>query len=373
MKSLISIKLAPVLFAIQLILYFSGVFLCHGQSITLKRPLTLRWNYKSDELTAITLTEDQEAIYASLLGGELVSLRSEDGQFTWRTEVGGDVLVTPAVDAQNIYVASRINRLTVQNSVENFVYLRELSRSSGLIRWSSKLPQPVHTSLVANNNSLFADSSDGKIYDINKETGELIWTTQLPGHVSSPLILDEKNLYIGTDTGYLLSLEQMTGTIIWRYRTRPIVRAIKSTSNNSLYFGTSDGFVNALSERDGELTLLWRRRVGTGVQSISQISNGILITTQDNFVMLLEAQKGKTVWKKQMPARLAPQPLLTSDTGLFAPLGEEVCIALSLRDGKQVNTVFIGEDNSVVASPILAHDVLIIPTRNGLLAFAASK
>jgi outer membrane protein assembly factor BamB len=379
MKLLISLKIKPVLFALQLIISLSGFFLCQGQSVTLKRPLTLRWNYISDELTAITLAKDQkdqEAIYASLQGGAIVSLRSEDGQLTWKTDVGGDVLVTSVADSQNIYVASETNRLkiqTVQNADDYSGYVRALSRSSGVTRWLCKLPQPVHTGLVANETSIFADSTDGKVYAINKKTGELLWITQLPGHVSSPLVIDEKTLYAGTDTGYLLSLDQTTGRITWRYRTRRVLCAIKSTSNNSLYFGTPDGFVNALSEKDGELALLWRRRVGTGIQSISQTSNGILVTTQDNFVMLLEFQKGKNVWKKQMPARLAPQPLLTYDTGLFAPIGEDVCIALSLRDGKQVNTLFIGEDNSVVASPILANDVLLIPTRIGLLAFAASK
>jgi outer membrane protein assembly factor BamB len=373
MKFLTSVKLRLALFALQLILYPSGFFLCHGQSLILERPLTLRWNYLSEGVMALTLAKDQEGVYASLLGGEIVSLRVKDGQLTWKTEVGGEVLVSPVVDSQNIYVASEINGLTAQNVDDYFGYLRALSRVSGVTRWICKLPQPVHAGMVDNETSLFADSIDGKVYAINKKNGELLWTTQLPGLAPSPLILNEENIYAGTENGYLLSLDQTTGRINWRYQTRRVMCLIRSASNNSLYFGTSDGFVNALGDKDGELTLFWRRRVGTGVQSISQTSNGILITTQDNFVMLLEFRKGKTVWKKQMPARLALQPLLTYDTGLFAPIGEEVCIALSLRDGKQVNTLFIGQDNSVVASPLLADDILLIPTRLGLLAFAASK
>jgi outer membrane protein assembly factor BamB len=89
--------------------------------------------------------------------------------------------------------------------------------------------------------------------------------------------------------------------------------------------------------------------------------------------MLFTSQRGKRVWKKQMPARMISPPLLVEGGALFASVSEEACIALSLADGRQINTLFIGKDNSPIAPPFSTNGTLFIPTRDGLLAFAASK
>jgi hypothetical protein len=57
---------------------------------------------------------------------------------------------------------------------------------------------------------------------------------------------------------------------------------------------------------------------------------------------------------------------------LFAILGGEVCIALSLADGKQVNTLTLGEGNAASTQPQSVGPFVIVPTRNGLIAFAPS-
>jgi hypothetical protein len=46
---------------------------------------------------------------------------------------------------------------------------------------------------------------------------------------------------------------------------------------------------------------------------------------------------------------------------------------LSLRDGKLVNTLPVGVDGNTSATPLVAGNLLLIPTRQGLLAFAPSS
>ena len=66
-------------------------------------------------------------------------------------------------------------------------------------------------------------------------------------------------------------------------------------------------------------------------------------------------------------------PLVDARNALFAPLGGDACIVLSLRDGKQVNTLPVGEDGNTSATPLVAGNLLLIPTRQGLVAFAPSS
>src|SRR3712207_8489639 len=52
------------------------------------------------------------------------------------------------------------------------------------------------------------------------------------------------------------------------------------------------------------------------------------------------------LWKRQLPGRVAAQPLVAEDGILLAPLSGEECLVLSLRDGKKLNSINVGEDRS---------------------------
>jgi outer membrane protein assembly factor BamB len=118
--------------------------------------------------------------------------------------------------------------------------------------------------------------------------------------------------------------------------------------------------------------LLWRRRTGAAVQAVMLSENGIVVTSLDNFVYLLSPRRGELIWKRQLAGRIAALPLIDTRSALFAPLGGDACIVLSLRDGKQLNTLPVGEEGNTGATPLVADKLLLIPTRRGVMAFATS-
>jgi hypothetical protein len=136
-----------------------------------------------------------------------------------------------------------------------------------------------------------------------------------------------------------------------------------------VFVGSSDGYVTALEETAAGINFKWRRRVGTSVVGVSSTASGIVVVTADNFVQMLAHKRGSRLWKWRMPGRVFPRPLVESGNALFATLGGEVCIVLSLDRGKQVNFLSVGEGNSIVAMPVLTPSALIVPTRQGLMAF----
>jgi outer membrane protein assembly factor BamB len=136
----------------------------------------------------------------------------------------------------------------------------------------------------------------------------------------------------------------------------------------TVYFGSADGFVYAVDEIDGRLR--WRARTGAGVQAVASVPGGLLVASLDNFVYLLSLNRGDRLWKRQLAGRLAAEPLTAPDGALFTPLSGDTGIVLDLRDGKQLNSLPIGEDNSTTASPIIAGNILFVTTRHGLLAFS---
>lgn len=335
--------------------------------ISLAQPLTIKWLFESEMTINLTPATDGERIYLPLASGLLVSLRAADGQLFWKTELGGELSSSPTADARSVYIASEISG-GQSNLPRARGALRALGKEGGITLWMRTLPMPLRGSLIANDLNLYGGSSDGRVYAVRKRTGDISWIMQHTAPFNSQPILSGSNLYIGSTDGYLISLNQTTGKTAWRYRTRGAINGRAVVANGFVYFGSADGYVYAVRELDGRLR--WKRRTGAGVQTVAFAQSGLLVASLDNFVYLLSFGKGDRLWKRQLAGRIASEPLTSSDGALFTPLSSSAGIVLDLRDGKQLNNIPIGEDQSMAASPIVAGKVLFITTRHGLLAFS---
>ena len=167
------------------------------------------------------------------------------------------------------------------------------------------------------------------------------------------------------------ALDQGTGHLVWEYHTHGAIQGPIAAANGAVYFGSGDGYVYAV--RESRAKLLWRRRTGAAVQSVAAVENGLLAASLDNFVYFLSFKRGTLVWRRQLPGRVPARPVTTPDGALFTPLSTDSAIVLSLRDGKTVNALSLGEENSSSAAPLAVENSVFIPTSHGLLAFAAPQ
>ena len=335
--------------------------------LSLSRPLTLRWQYASEMTLNLTPATDGERIYLPLASGTLVSLRSEDGGLVWKTDIGGEISASPFADQRGVYIASETIGVPGDRP-RALGALRLLGSEGGVTLWMRTLPRPLHGVLASNETMLFGGASDGRVYAVIKRTGEIAWIMQHSSPFASHPVLAGSRLFIGSDDGTLFALNQVTGKTYWRYRTRGPVRGSPVEMDGVIYFGSADGYVYALEEQTGRL--LWRKRTGAGVQAVAFVKNGLLVASLDNFVYFLSLHKGEQVWKHQLTGRLAAQPLITQDGALFTPLSGDAGVVLEMRNGKQINTLPIGEDNSTAAAPIIAGNMVFLTTRHGLMAFS---
>lgn len=335
--------------------------------LSLSQPLTVRWQYESDQTINLTPATDGERIYLPLAEGYLVSLRALDGQLYWKTEIGGELSASPAADHSAVYIASKTLGAS-GNAPRATGALRALGREAGVTLWMRTFRFPLQGALAVNQTTLFGGGSDGRVYALDKRTGKFVWVMQHWSPFASHIVVNGSHLYIGNDDGSLFSLDQATGKQTWRYQTQGAVRGRVAVVDGVVYFGSADGYVYAVDEADGRLR--WKSRTGAGVQAVASVPGGLLVASLDNFVYLLSLNRGGRLWKRQLAGRLASEPLTASDGALFTPLSGDTGVVLDLRDGKQLNSLPIGEDNSTTASPIVAGNMLFVTTRHGLLAFS---
>jgi len=334
--------------------------------LALSQPLTMRWTYPSDLTTNLTPTTDGERVYLPLASGLLLSLTAASGELVWKTEIGGELSSSPAADEHAVYVASESGGEKLSTRANGA--LRALGREGGITAWMRTLPMPIKGTLIENEENLYGGSSDGRVYAIKKRTGDVVWIMQHSAPFASHPTIFGSKLFIGSEDGSLYALDKKTGRVYWRYRSRGAIHGKAVVVDGVVYFGSNDGYVYALRESDGRLR--WRRRTGASVQTVAEARAGVLAVSLDNFVYCLLFRNGDRLWKRQLAGRIAAEPLTAADGALFTALSTSTAVILDVRDGKQVNSLSLGAENSITAAPIVAGKVLLVTTRHGLIAFS---
>ena len=333
--------------------------------VLLSQPLTVRWRYESNTLN-LTPAFDKERVYLPLAGGTLVALTARDGRLFWRSDMGGELSASPIADETAIYVASQTTAPPNEPRRSGGA-LRALSREGGVTQWMTPLVTPLRGALAIGGGKVFAGGIDGRAYAFDKHTGGVLWSIPFPSPFAGQPVLKSGRVYFGSEDGTLLALDEATGRLLWRFRTKGAVRGPVAVDSENVYFGSGDGYVYSVSADRGRLK--WRKRTGAGVEAVTLTGDMLLAASLDNFAYLLN-NKGTMLWKKQLPGRISSQPLTVEEAALFTPLSSSAAVVLSLKDGKQVNSLPTDEELTSAAAPILVGDAVILTTEHGLLAFA---
>lgn len=332
----------------------------------LAQPLPVRWRYASNVTLNLTPAFDAERIYLPLAGGTIVALKAKDGQLYWRSDMGGELSASPIADESMVYVASETVGPEGQVQIPAGA-LRALGHEGGVTKWMTPLVKPLRGGLAVSGERLYAGGMDGRAYAFDKRTGGVLWSIPFGGAFIGCPAVDNSRVYFGSDDGTMLALDASTGKLLWRYRTKGAIRGPAAAADGTVFFGSADGYVYGVSADKGRL--LWRKRTGGGVEAVALAGGSLIVASLDNFAYLLNL-KGSMVWKRLLPGRISAQPLVSDEAALFTPLSSTAAVVLSLRDGKQVNSLPTGEEMTGSASPIKVGDAVIVTTEHGLIAFA---
>jgi len=329
----------------------------------LSQPMTIKWRYSSDQISNFTPAADGRVIYLPLAGGILLALNAADGRLLWRAEIGGEFSAPPTIDEHNLYVATEHG--DSQNKIVRGT-VQALSKETGITIWMKTLPSALRSGIASGSSAIFAAARNGIVYGFEKRSGLILWIHQHNEAFDEQPVVSGNHVYLGSSNGTLLAFDQSTGRIVWHYRAHAAIKSV-AIANDIAYFGSSDGYVYALREHRSKL--IWKRRTGASVQSVTIVDNGLLASSLDNFAYLLSLNKGALVWRRLLPGRTPARPLIGPDGALFTPLSADSAIVLSLKDGKPVNALTIGEENTNSAGPISAHNLVLLVTPHALLAF----
>ena len=194
-------------------------------------------------------------------------------------------------------------------------------------------PSPVRTeariwsSVVVDDQNVYAASQDHHLYAINKKNGNKIWQfpndgTTIDALVGSPTVFDG-TVYVGSFGGVLYAVDAATGHLKWSFKAGGGLWDGPAMVDGTIYFGDQAGNVYALDAATGQ-SIKWSVTVEGGVKMTPLVDNGIVYVGTDRpRLYAFKADTGQSVWTEPYQApdgeSLLVTPSVYSDTLVVLP------------------------------------------------------
>lgn len=281
------------------------------------------------------------------------------------------------------------------------------------------MPTPVsllwrHTTQAAKGNPASPVSANGvvffcsgpNVYAVSATDGTLKWKfpagDSTVGNFESTPTLDAGSLYVGADDGQVFKLDAKTGAQTWVKKVGGAVRSSPIISGALVYFGSADRSCYALSLDSGQTVWSFVTQ-GPVTASPTLLGNQVIFASSDNILYGLNAKGGEQVWTVHLPSDPSPAGPIYGDGNMYVGAGTAVyqigprgANAHALHDFGVAVTApptfnagmlyIVTQDRKVTAlnargrvrwtanldylsnaAPLLAGDLLLVPTQHGIL------
>ncbi|HEY0427859.1 MAG TPA: PQQ-binding-like beta-propeller repeat protein [Pyrinomonadaceae bacterium] len=377
MKKISQIKSALALFLIL-------VFLCVSiegenlsqKNISLEQPLKPCWSFESDKLLQPYIASDNDKVFLPFFSGNVSAVNISDGKFLWNADLGGEIVSKIVSDEKNIYVLTSTSSRDEESeqaeakSAKN-TSLRAIDINSGLAIWKRDFKFEILNTLKQAS-TIVLTTRDGLIYGLEKQEGKILWENDFKQEISGASISDEAadTIVIETTNGKILSTSGTDGKLDKTYNTENSQTSSFLLNKEAFIWGDRKGSLYDSNVQTGDID--WKRKFGGEITNISQTNTGLLITSMDNFIYMLNKTSGKIIWKRRLAARVTEKPFIKENIAVVYGLGESTAMIIELKKGRVVNSISLSDANSFMGGVIYSGELLIFPTLRGLYAFGSN-
>jgi outer membrane protein assembly factor BamB len=175
----------------------------------------------------------------------------------------------------------------------------------------------IWSSVVVDEQNVYAASQDHFLYALNKQSGNLVWQFPSDGAgidalVGSPTLHDG-TVYVGSFGGVLYAVDAATGNLKWSFKAEGGLWDGPVMVDGTLYFGDQAGNVYALDAATGQ-NKKWSVKVEGGVKMTPLVHNGIVyVGTDRNLMYAFKADTGQAIWAAPYKARDGESLMVTPD------------------------------------------------------------
>jgi outer membrane protein assembly factor BamB len=304
----------------------------------------------------------------------------------WQFHTDGQVLSSPGVTADTVYVGSN----------DHFLYA--LDRATGTQEWKFKTESRVTSSPAVSGGVVYFGSFDGNFYAVDAAKGDLRWKFAVPGErrfaathlhgsvpaaeampdpfdffLSSPVLWNGA-VYFGSGDTNFYALDAASGRLKWKFKTGDVVHASPAISGGTLFVGSWDSYFYALDAATG--IEKWRFKTGedadihnqVGIQSSAVVADGVVyFGCRDSKLYAVDAATGKQRWAfDNKGSWVIGSPAVSAGKVYFATSDSALFYALDAKSGRIIFSLDF-KQWPMFSSPAIAGDMVYIGSHRGKL------
>ncbi|MBK4775513.1 outer membrane protein assembly factor BamB [Candidatus Pantoea edessiphila] len=205
------------------------------------------------------ITTDKDNIYIGTEKGILYSLKVADGSIAWKTQLIGEILSSPVIDNNLIFVHTSND------------FLQGINKNNGKITWNFELSNNYPISIrnsakptIVLDNLIIGDNK-GRVNSISIKHNKILWRKHI-ANVNSDSLIDQKIqdinitpiivnnvIYVSSYNGNVSAIDLISGEILWQQNFSNVKKLI--VNNNHIYIIDINDRLFSLSTDSG--SVIW--------------------------------------------------------------------------------------------------------------------
>ncbi len=194
----------------------------------------LQWKFNTKAALWAKPVTDGKVIYLASMDHWIYALQPSDGTVIWKTDSGGAMVASPALDSNGIlYVGTLANELIAVQS------------SDGKILWRTTVSGGIWSTPALNDGIMYVGDLSGTIYFISASDGKIQFQQDTTSSITGTPAIIPDGIVFGNEAGTLSALD-FNGKSLWpktfngklytspAYQTDQIIVAITASSDNLL-------------------------------------------------------------------------------------------------------------------------------------------
>lgn len=229
-------------------------------------------------------------VYVGTDDGSLVCLDAGDGSVKWRYATRGPIMHPPVLAGDQVLFANEAD------------HVYALDAQTGKFRWQYKTETPEeftlrgHAGVAVAGDLAYTGFADGTMVALRVGSGTVAWIKSLKGDAdrfidvdATPLVLGD-TVYASSSSGGVYALDRTTGLIRWRL---PLDGAGQiGTDGERLYVGAADEGIFAL---DLSGHVIWRQGTSGGGETAGPVVSGsyLLYALSEDGLFIADKRTGR--------------------------------------------------------------------------------
>lgn len=224
------------------------------------------WTFEAGHRIEGTPAYDDGTVYVGAYDGRLHALDAERGEVRWTLDAEGAIRSSPKVVEDTVYVGTGCHNLACEWYIDEPVTTGQVyavDAATGEPEWVFDVPDEVVSTPAVGEDTVYIGSSDATLYALDRTDGTERWQFGARDWIWSAPTLSFGTVFFADWDGFVYAVDAASGEPEWTYRTfGAYVSGSTAVDEESVYFGYTppnappdpirkDAKVFALDREDG--------------------------------------------------------------------------------------------------------------------------